>query len=141
MRIELIQRKTPPEWNVRPLNEMDFWDYCNDLKIIVQEAPLEQPAYSIVIKKQRYIFVHDELRGASRLFALYHELAHLWLHPPKIHFFKGWNEAHEIEANVVATCALIPRTRIVHWSASELAEEYPEWLINLRKTTLEHWKI
>lgn len=127
---------------MKALGEDHFWDYCDTRKILVREAQLEQPGYSIVIEGQRYIFVHDELRGMDRLFTLYHELAHHWLHPPRIHFFRGWNQTTESEANLVATCALIPRTRIIHWCPSEIAAEgFPDWLIKLRQEVLEYWDI
>src|SRR5262249_36092392 len=103
---------------------------------------LEQPGYSIVIKGQKYIFVHDQLRGTDRLFTLYHELAHHWLHPPRPQFFHGLNRHIEFEANVVAACALIPRTRIEHWWESEIAEDgFPERLIKFRQILLKYWGV
>lgn len=56
---------------------------------------------------QPQIFLSNELRGPNRLFVAFHELAHHWPHPPRIQFFRGWEEAGETEANVVALCAMI----------------------------------
>lgn len=144
MRRKLIKKKTPPEWNIRRLTEVDFWTYCDAAKIIVREATLEQPGYSIVCDGKPHIFVHNELRGAARLFTLFHELAHHWLHPRRIQFFQGTgSEDVEIEANIVATVALVPKTLLIHYAPSELSDlfGYPDWLIEKRQTILEEWGI
>ena len=142
MRRDLIERKTPAEWNVRPLTEAHFWFYCGEMDILVREMPLERPGYATEVEGQRVIFLNDELRGARRLFVLFHEIAHHWLHPRRTHFYSGWEKEFDIEANVVAACALIPRTRIVHWSKQELAAEgIPDWIIKVRQETLDYWGI
>lgn len=91
------------------LTEDDFWQYCQASKIIVREAQLEQPGYSLLCENRPHIFVHAELRGVERLFTLFHELAHNWLHPARPQFFRGADKKIEFEANLVAACALIPK--------------------------------
>jgi hypothetical protein len=53
------------------------------------------------------------------------------------------NKNIEFEANVIASCALIPRPMLEHYWPSEIAEEYgyPAWLIKFRQTLLEYWEI
>jgi len=125
------------------LTEVDFWDYCAASRIVVREVQLEQPGYSMVYEGRLHIYIHDQLRGVDRLYTLYHELAHHWLHPPRIQFFLGMDKNIEFEANLVAACALIPKTLLAHHWPSEIAEEfsYPTWLIKYRQTLLEYWDI
>lgn len=143
MRKKLIERNTPPEWNVRVLTEDDFWTYCDAARIVVREVPLEQPGCRLVCDGKSHIFIHDRLRGVDRMYTLWHEMAHAWLHAPRTQFFLGLNKTLELEANAVAACAMIPRTMIAHYWPSEIAEEYgyPEWLIKFRETLLKYWQL
>lgn len=144
MRRKLLERRTPREWNIRALTEEDFWQCCDEAKIVVREAPLEQPGYSLICDGARHIFVHEDLRGAHRLFALWHELAHHWLHPERVQFFRGRGDQNiEIEANIVAACAMIPRTMLIHYEPSEISDlhGYPDWIIRIRQEVLEEWGI
>lgn len=143
MRKRLIEKNTPPEWNVRVLTEDDFWTYCDERNIDVRPVQLEQPGYSITDPAKPIIFIHDELRGIERLYTLYHELGHHFLHPSRIQFFCGWDQKIEFEANVIAACALVPRTLLTHHWPSEIAElyGYPNWLVTFRQKLLEYWEI
>src|SRR5262249_52996827 len=115
MRRGLLLQNTPPEWNVRVLTQDDFDYYCDRAGITVREVQLEQPGLSPCRNGLPQIFINDELRGAKKLFVSFHELAHHWLHPPRIKMFIGWEDAIEVEADVVAVCALIPKTVLNHY--------------------------
>lgn len=125
------------------MTQDDFDYYCDRDGIVVIEAQLEQPGVYIHSEGQPEIYIHDELRGIERLFAGFHELAHHWLHPPGIRMFSGWNKQLEDEANIVAACALIPKTVLTHYWPSEIAElyGYPHRLVDLRCEVFDRYKI
>lgn len=135
MRKNLIERNVPSEWNVRVLTEDHFWDYCAARRITVRIVPLEQPGYSLVRKVDARIYIHDELRGAERLYTMFHELGHHWIHARGIQFFMGCKSRIEMEAEVIAACALIPRTILpprFGWSEVQELYGYPDWMISFR---------
>jgi Zn-dependent peptidase ImmA (M78 family) len=143
MKIDLLRQHTPPEWNVRVLTEDDFWQQCDQAGILVQEIPLEQPGLFIFRNDQPQIFINDELRGAERTFVCFHELAHYWLHPSRIQFFQGLEETVEVEADVVAICAMIPFTVLMHYWPGEIVElyGYPPSMVTLRREVFDRWRI
>lgn len=143
MRRTLIHRNTPPEWNVRVLTLDDFHQYCDEAKITVREAQLEQPGLYMLFDGKPHIFIHEDLRGPERLFVGFHELAHYWLHPLGIQFFRGWERNIETEADVVAACALIPLPTLQHFWPSEIVDlyGYAAELVELRQTIFERWRI
>jgi Zn-dependent peptidase ImmA (M78 family) len=138
-----LLQNTPPEWNVRVLTEDDFYQYCDEARIVVRDVPLEQPGLSFSRDGNTQIFINDELRGVERLFVGFHELAHYWLHPPGVRMFFGWSKQIELEADIVAACALIPKTALTHYWPSEIAElyGYPHELVARRCEVFDKWKI
>jgi Zn-dependent peptidase ImmA (M78 family) len=143
VRRDLLLHNTPPEWNVRVLTQDDFDYYCDRAGIVVCEMPLERPGLYICRDGQPQIFLSDELRGVNRLFIAFHELAHHWLHPPGVQMFHGLSNQVEYEADVVAACAMIPKTILTHYWPSEIAElyGYPHDLVGLRCEVFDKWKI
>jgi Zn-dependent peptidase ImmA (M78 family) len=144
VRRDLLLHNTPPEWNVKVLTQDDFDYYCDCDGIAVSETPLEVPGLYICRNGQPEILLSDELRGAERLFIAFHELAHHWLHPPGIQMFHGLPSPRvELEADVVAICALIPKTTLTHYWPSEIAElhGYTHDLVNFRCEIFDRWRI
>lgn len=141
MRKKLIEKNTPAEWNIRVLTEDDFWSYCDLSRIVVSELPIERHGLHFKRRGAHHIWVSNRLRGPRRNFVLWHELAHFWLHPPGIQFFRSWEDAIEKEADAVAACAMIPRTLLNHYWDSEIAElhGYPLSLVELRRTIFDLW--
>jgi Zn-dependent peptidase ImmA (M78 family) len=140
---DLLLQNTPPEWNVRVLTQDDFDYYCDRVGILAREITLELPGLYIRRDGHPQIFLNDELRGAERLFITFHELAHHWLHPLGIQMFHGFGRRVEFEADVVAVCALIPKTALTHYWPSEIAElrGYKHGLVNFRCEFFDHWRI
>lgn len=143
MRRSLLLQNTPPEWNVKVLTQDDFDYYCDRDGIIVREVSLEQPGLYICRGGRPQIFLNEELRGANRLFVEFHELAHHWLHPTGVRMFFGWGKQIEIEADIVAACALIPKTVLTHYWPSEIADlyGYSHDLVTLRCEVFDRWRI
>jgi Zn-dependent peptidase ImmA (M78 family) len=121
----------------------DFDYYCDRAGITVSEKPLEQYGLYVLGDRGPEIYIHEDLRGVDRLFTAWHEIAHHWLHPPGVQLFQGWNKAIEIEADIVAACALVPRTLLPHYDASEIVDlyGYSSQLIDLRLEILSRWQI
>src|SRR5262245_53134421 len=143
MRRGLITTRTPPEWNTRVLTEDDFYQYCNADRIVIRETQLEQPGLYMLCDGLPHIFLNDELRGVEKLFVGFHELAHHWLHPPGVQMFNGWRGRVELEADVVAVCALIPKTILTHYWPSEIVERfsYSHWMMQFRCEVFDRYKI
>ena len=143
MRRGLIKSRTPPEWNVRVLTEDDFYQYCDEARVIVRETQLEKRGLYMPIDGVPHIFLNDTLRGVERLYISFHELAHHWLHPPGIQMFHAFRHITETEADIVAACALIPATVLTHYWPTEIAEiyGYPHRLVTLRCEVHDRYKI
>lgn len=144
MRRLLVIRNTPEEWNKRFLTEADFYRYCDENQIVLHEdRQLAQPGLYLVYDNRAHIFLDERLRGYVRLLVGFHELAHFWMHPVGVKLFQGVNADTEIEADVVATCALIPRPIIEHVSQENICQlyGYPAPLVELRREILERWRL
>ena len=145
MRRDLLQRNTPLEWNTRVLTEDDFQQYCYAEGIEILERQVEQPAVYLTCNGKPTIFLNDQLRGPYRLFAGFHELAHYWLHPSHVRMYLGygWEDMIEREADVVAACALIPRTMLTRRQLLDLTDGYgyPDWIISLRCVFFDRYRI
>lgn len=132
----LLRRRAPAEWNFRALNLGSFYQYCDAAEILVHEVRLEQPGMSFGGGRPQ-IFISDELGEVERLFVAFHELAHLWLHRRPIQFFRGWEDVIEVEADVVAACAMIPLPLLDRHGPGH----YPETLFRLRREVFDRWRI
>lgn len=143
MRRGLITSRTPPEWNIRVLTEDDLYQYTDEAGIIIREAQIEDPGFSMMCDGKLHIILNDELRGAERLFVGFHELAHYWLHPPGVQMFYGLARQIELEADIVAACAMIPKTLLPHYWPSEIVElyGYSHGLVRFRCEVFDKWKI
>lgn len=145
MRRDLLLRNTPPEWNVRVLTEDDFYQYCDEAGIVVRDTKLKpkQPGLYVHRDGKPHIFISNMLRGAHRLFVGFHELAHHWLHPPGIRMFFGLSRQLELEADIVAACALIPKTVLTHYWPSEIVDlyGYPHELVTRRCEVFDRYRI
>lgn len=147
MRRDLVLHNTPAEWNIRVLSEDDFYQYCDEAGIIIYEKPLETSGLYICQDNKPEIYLHNELRGADRLFVAYHELAHHWLHPSGTHMYHAgdeeWSAQSEDEADLVAICCLIPATILPHYHPSEIVELHGYRLdqVKFRCEVFDKWKI
>lgn len=144
MRRGLILRNAPPEWNVRVHTLEDFYVFCAQQQIILHEdKPLESTGLYLIYEGRSHIFIDSRLRGADKLFCCWHEAGHYLLHPLGIQFFLGWQQSVEIEADIIAACALVPRSLLTHFWPGEIAElyGYPASLIELRQEIFDRWRI
>jgi Zn-dependent peptidase ImmA (M78 family) len=126
-------------WNVRPLNETDFFRLCRRHKVAVQEMPLKVGGFYYCLLGKHYIAVNSRLRNPRKLFVMFHEFAHYLIHSPDTGVTAsfhgvGAKSRKEIEADAFATCALLPRRLIETLTVRDLIEDegFPEELVAAR---------
>jgi len=114
-------------WNERPLSEADLYRLCRRFNVVVQEMPLAVGGFYYRVMDRDFIAVDSKLPPVKKLAVLYHELGHFLFHMPasgttaNFHGV-GRRTRQEIEADVFALCALIPREWIVTRTACDLID-------------------
>ncbi len=135
-------------WNERPLDEDDFYRLCSEHDVTVVESPLQTSGFYFSMRRKHFIAVNSELRGPQRLFVMFHEFAHFYLHAPnsgagaRFHGV-GRKTRQEAEADLFAVCAIMPRSMIEMNTAGVLSEEFglPGELIAERVSILRTYGI
>lgn len=136
------------DWNERPLTEADFYHLCKSFGITVQEMPLTVGGFYYRVLGRDFVAVDSKLPKPQRLVVLFHELGHFLFHTPEtgatasFHGI-GRRTRQEIEADVFALCALIPRPWIESRSIQELIdiEGLPAEMVNARYEILRRYGI
>lgn len=135
-------------WNERPLSEADFYRLCKQFKIGVTEMPLSVGVFYYRMMGRDFIAVDSKLAGPQKLVVLFHELAHFLFHVPNsgvtANFHGvGHRDRKEIEADLFALCAVIPKSWIETRTIQELIEHegYTREMIEERLAVLERYGI
>lgn len=107
-----LDKLTRYGFNSRALTEQDFYAICEAENIEVMEMYVSASFYMKVLGES-IIVINKRLKGLKRLFAMYHELSHHFLHGGRDAetqaLFFGLNESrNEVEADAMALIALIP---------------------------------
>ncbi len=115
-------------WNERPLDEADLYRLCKRYKVTVEELPLQVSGFYYSVMGRHFIAVDSKLPPRRRLFVLFHEFAHFLLHAPErgatANFHGvGKRNRKEIEADIFALVALIPKVDLLNRTASELIDD------------------
>ncbi|MGD9561767.1 MAG: ImmA/IrrE family metallo-endopeptidase [Pyrinomonadaceae bacterium] len=109
------------------MTEEDFYRLCRRHRVTVQEMPLRVSGFYYSMLGRHYIAVNSRLRQPRKLFVMFHEFAHYLIHAPdggttaNFHGI-GKRTRKEVEADVFAACALIPRPMVERLSVSDLIE-------------------
>ena len=125
-------------WNERPLTEADFYRLCKRSDVRVIEAPLHTRGFYFRLMGRDVIAVDCKLSGAAKLAVLFHELGHFLFHIPEsgpaANFHNiGRRTRQEIEADIFALCAVIPKTAIETRSITEMIYEgFPAEMVAAR---------
>ena len=129
-----IIRLTAPDWNKRVFNEEDFHEFCETEGICITEAQIGVAGLYTIYGGIPFIVLDPTLRGGQKLWVEFHELAHHWLHIPDTELFDYCSGKREIQANMVAACALIPLPIVRSKTAYEIQQEYgyPSELLRFR---------
>jgi len=142
--IHLAGKFAPLGWNSRIFTEDDFARLCRKEKIKVIEIALIVPAFYLTTRGRRCIYLDHRLRGARRLHAAFHELAHYFLHVgaepnAAFYFMREPRAREELEAETFAAVALIPQCVLREMSPGEIEEafNYPRELVEFRLKVFE----
>ena len=135
-------------WNERPLTEADLYGLCKRFKVSVQEMPLTVSGFYFRMKGKDFIAVDSRLTRHKKLAVLFHELGHFLFHTPEsgatANFHGvGRRTRQEVEADVFAACAIVPRSWIESRSFEELIdiEGIPAEMIDARYEILRQYGI
>jgi len=115
-------------WNQRPLTEEHLFELCTRFDITVVEMPLQTSGFYYRLMGRDFIAVDSRLFGPRRLFVLFHEFAHFLFHTsdtgPAVGFHGvGRRTRTELEADVFALCAVLPRALIRARTVEDLVEQ------------------
>ncbi|HRH44693.1 MAG TPA: ImmA/IrrE family metallo-endopeptidase [Pyrinomonadaceae bacterium] len=113
------------EFNRRSLTEQDFYHICEQEGITIIER-YQSNCFYFTVEGVPFITIGTRKRGLKRLFAMFHELSHYFLHsgkdPQEVFFFGLTETKQEMEADVFATIALIPFNKIDDY---DFLDEHP----------------
>ena len=135
-------------WNQKPLNETDFFKFCQRFKIKVIEMPLQVDGFYYCVKGKHYIAINKRLRADKKLFVMFHEFAHFVYHVPDTNVTANFSRVgdrnfKEDEADLFALCALIPKVWVETKTLQELVEDefLSEEIVWKRKEIYENYRI
>lgn len=135
------------DWNERPLSEADLYRLCRRFRVKLIEMPLGVSGFYYRAGGRDFIAIDSRLSGIERLKVAFHELGHFLFHAPDsgatASFHRvGRRTRKEIEADVFAVCALIPRTELEAKTICELIDKgWPPDLVAERHRVLERYNI
>ncbi|HVF48219.1 MAG TPA: ImmA/IrrE family metallo-endopeptidase [Pyrinomonadaceae bacterium] len=116
------------EWNRRSLDEGDFYAICERHSVELIESPMRVSGFYFRAGGRDFIAMDTSLHGLPRLAVMFHELAHFLFHVPetgaaaRFHGV-GRSTRTEIEADIFALCALIPKVWIETRRPEDLIDE------------------
>ncbi len=114
-------------WNERPLDEADLHRLCRRFGIGVTEMSLEVSGFYYRVKGRDFIAVDCRLPAVDKLVVLFHELGHYLFHVPEsgatANFHGvGRRTRKEVEADIFALCAIVPRF-LIEGRSEELIDD------------------
>ena len=117
-------------WNRQVLSLDDFYNACERERVVVFDAPMRELGAFFYRRRRPCIALNERLRGHTRTRVAWHEFAHFLWHVPGDY---GHPDKTEYEADIIATCALIPAF-LLNLPDGEIAEMfgYSRELIRLR---------
>ena len=137
------RRYLPPDWNWRVFTFRDFELFCARDGVEVFELSMSPVALYTVYHRVPVILLNSRLSGTEKSYVGFHELGHHWLHSPGQQFHWGFETKMDCEANIVASCSLIPYPVIDLKTDAEIQEEfgYSHKIIRFRREIYETWGI
>lgn len=112
-------------FNKRFLTEKDFYAICEQENITVLEMEVSTSFY-MCVSGESFIVIKKKLKGLRRVFSMFHELAHHFLHGANRAtnaFYFGLLESKvEFEADALATIALVPKFALYSY---DFLEDHP----------------
>jgi Zn-dependent peptidase ImmA (M78 family) len=104
-----ISRLAKNGFNTRRMTEADFFRICETEHITVKFETVDTSFYFAILGR-KFITLPNHFTGLQRLFAMYHELGHYFLHqrPVQALFYDRCEGPQEEEADSFAAIALYP---------------------------------
>ena len=122
-------------------NEDDFYYFCKQAGVIVFRDTRGWPGEYFIRRGHHIILLHPALQGYIFLWVAFHELAHYWLHTPEVQFFYGTETKIDLQADRIATPAVIPKPWLKDPGLFGLFEQgYPPGLLEARKVIFERFQ-
>jgi Zn-dependent peptidase ImmA (M78 family) len=135
-------------WNKRPLREDDFFRLCSRKKITVVEMPLRTNGFYYCVRGGHFIAVDSRLETHRKLLVMFHEFAHYLMHAPDTNATAsfhgiGTKTRKELEADIFALCALVPKPWLEDGRLREAAadEGIPGEIVTERIDVFERYGI
>lgn len=105
-------QKNLPDFNTRSLTEDDFYTVCESENITVIEH--DKPfSWWMTVEGKPFIVLNKRLRGLKRLYVMWHELGHHFLHfgseANQVYFSELIKSKTELEADALAIIAICPK--------------------------------
>lgn len=139
----LMEKLSRYGWNEREQTEDDFYQICEDEKVLVFEFEMRRAGMYGVCEGVPVILLNKNLRGVKKLEVAFHELGHHFFHSPAMCLYtRNLTRRHQMEAQVVAVVALMPKTKLGEFLRnSDNLAEYPKKLVKFRLEILEVYDI
>ena len=138
----LMQQLRRYGWNKRPFTEDDFYHFCKQENVIVQRDTRGWSGEYFIYRGHPIILLHPMLQSYTFLWVAFHELTHHWLHVPESQFFYGTQTKIDLQADSIATPAIIPKHWLQEPGLFRLFEEgYPPALLETRKAIFDRYRI
>lgn len=112
-------------FNQRFLTEEDFYKICEaeGIEIIWSDKKF---SWYMTVESVPFIVLPRRARGLKLLFKMFHELAHHFRHygelPTQVYFHELLDNKDEMEADAIATIALVPKHGL---DSYDFLEEHP----------------
>lgn len=100
-------------WNDRTLTFRDFLAACHQYGVQVEFRTVKWLGLFIVRRSNPFILLDEKLHGWQKAFVAWHEFAHfLYEGAGELNFTEVNDDSAERRANLVALCAIMPRTKL-----------------------------
>jgi Zn-dependent peptidase ImmA (M78 family) len=107
---------------------------------VVFEGTRGFPGEYFIRRDRPIILLHPKLRGFTKIWVAFHELAHHWMHVPGM-FGYALESKSDLQADAIATPMLIPKGQLKDPGLFGLWEQgYPPALLERRKMVFERYK-
>ena len=106
-----LEKLAPFGFNQKILTENDFYSICDSERITVLEMKVSASFY-MSVRDKSFIVISNKLKGLKKMFVMFHELAHHFLHGQRdgtsAFYFNLLDNKNEFEADAIALIALLP---------------------------------
>jgi Zn-dependent peptidase ImmA (M78 family) len=134
-----------PDWNSRIITSFHAKHYCSSKRICVVDCgdEIEQYGLYTVYKKKEFIVLNRNLDPLMKAWVWLHEIFHQKAHFPETSYFsKSMESKNDLEANIFAAVAMMPKPLLAGRSIDEICFYYdiPRPLAEIRMMVSENYQ-